>query len=228
MKVILTQNVPNVGEAGAIKEVADGYARNYLIPKKLAQPATRGSIKQAEVQAELMARRANKERETVQTAAAGIEGKVVRLRARVGSENRLYGSVTSADVAEAVAQQLNAIIDRRRIQLGEAIHRTGTYPATADFGNGIVANFQVEVLPEAAGASGESVAGDGQAAAAQSASSVAGASGEAGEGTATAAAGEQEVGAPPVRPKVAQAQVQPPPKPPTSKKPKPIRAEDNS
>ena len=156
MKVILTQNVPGVGEAGAIKEVADGYARNYLIPKKLAAPATRGSLKQAEAQAEAIARKASKQRETLQQTASALDGKTVKIRARVGSENRLYGSITPADVADAIGKQLNVTIDRRKVELAEAIHRTGTYAATADFGSGIVAQFQVEVASEAAGAFGAS------------------------------------------------------------------------
>ncbi len=156
MKVILTQNVPGVGEAGAIKEVADGYARNYLIPKKLAAPATRSSVKQAEAQAEAIVRKANKQRETLQQTASALDGKVVRIRARAGSENRLYGSITPADVADAIGKQLNVTVDRRKVELTEAIHRTGTYAATADFGGGIVAQFQVEVAPEAQGAFGSS------------------------------------------------------------------------
>ena len=182
MKVILTQNVPGVGEAGAIKEVADGYARNYLIPKKLAAPATRGSLKQAEAQAEAVARKANKQRETLQQTASALDGKLVRIRARTGSENRLYGSITPADVAEAIGKQLNVTVDRRKVELAEAIHRTGTYAATADFGSGIVAQFQVEVAPEAAGAFGAS-------APAQSGAGAGGAQAEAGAGTPEGGAG---------------------------------------
>lgn len=159
MKVILTQNVPGVGDAGAVKEVADGYARNYLIPKKLATPATKGSVKQAEAQAEMIARKANKQRQELQTASSALDGKSVTIRARVGSENRLYGSVTPADVAEAVSKQLGLTVDRRRIELAEAIHRTGTYTATADFGSGIVATFNVEVAPEVPGAGGNRSSG---------------------------------------------------------------------
>ncbi len=154
MKVILTQNVPGVGEAGTIKEVADGYARNYLIPKNLAAPATRSTLKQAEAQAEAIARKASKQRQTLQQTASALDGKVVRIRARVGSENRLYGSITPADVADAIGKQLGVTVDRRKVELAEAIHRTGTYAATADFGSGIVAQFQVEVAPEVAGAFG--------------------------------------------------------------------------
>jgi large subunit ribosomal protein L9 len=182
MKVILTQNVPGVGEAGAIKEVADGYARNYLIPKKLAAPATRSSLKQAEAQAEAIVRKANKQRDSLQQTASALDGKTVRIRARVGSENRLYGSITPADVADAIGKQLNVTVDRRKVELAEAIHRTGTYTGTADFGSGIVAQFQVEVAPEAAGAFGAS-------APAQSGAGAGDAGASAGEGGAEAEAG---------------------------------------
>ncbi|MDQ5826864.1 MAG: 50S ribosomal protein L9 [Chloroflexota bacterium] len=187
MKVILTQNVPGVGEAGAIKEVADGYARNYLIPKKLAAPATRGSLKQAEAQAEAIARKASKQRETLQQTASALDGKLVRIRARTGSENRLYGSITPSDVADAIGKQLNVTIDRRKVELAEAIHRTGTYAATADFGSGIVAQFQVEVASEAAGAFGASAPAQSGAGA--------GAAGGDGEGGSEAGAGTPEGGA---------------------------------
>ncbi len=150
MKVILTETIAGLGEAGAIKEVADGYARNFLLPKRLAVAATRGSMKQAESQAELYARKADKARTETQKAANAVEGKTVVIHARVGSENRLYGSVTPADIAEALASQHGLNIDRRKIELAEAIHRTGTYSANADFGNGVSAKFNVEVLPEGA------------------------------------------------------------------------------
>src|SRR5437867_8436125 len=155
MKVILTQAVPGVGEAGTIKDVADGYARNYLLPKKLAVVATRGSVKQAESQAEIYTRKANKELEAQRGAAAAIQDKTVTIRARAGSENRLYGSVTAADVAEALQAQHGIAIDRRKIEMDEAIHRLGMYTATADFGNGVTAKFNVEVASETPGAGGK-------------------------------------------------------------------------
>src|SRR6266566_2138596 len=113
MKVILTQTVAGLGDAGTVKEVADGYARNYLLPKKLAVLATRGSLKQAEAQAGMYARRATKMMSAAQQAATGIEGKTITIRARVGSENRLYGSITPADVAQALHTQYGIEIDRR-------------------------------------------------------------------------------------------------------------------
>lgn len=155
MKVILTQAVHGLGEAGAIKEVADGYARNYLIPKKLAVMATAGSMKQAEAQAQLHIRKASKALTQAQQAGSSIEGKTIVLHARAGSENRLYGSVTAADVADALSTQYGMNIDRRKIDLGETIHRLGTYQATADLGHGVTARFNIEIAPEEAGATGK-------------------------------------------------------------------------
>jgi large subunit ribosomal protein L9 len=170
MKIILTQAVPGLGEAGAVKEVADGYARNYLLPRKLAMTATRGSMKQAQAQADVYVRRAQKMTSVAQQAATALEGKVVKIRARVGSENRLYGSVTAADVAEALNVQYGIELDRRKIELEEAIHKLGSYTATADFGHGSTGKFTVEVAPEVQGAHGK-------------ASQVAGADSESAEAT---------------------------------------------
>lgn len=170
MKIILTQAVPGLGEAGAVKEVADGYARNYLLPRKLAMTATKGSMKQAMAQAEVYTRRAQKVTSAAQQAAAALEGKVVKIRARVGSENRLYGSVTAADIAEALHVQYGIELDRRKIEVAEVIHRTGSYAATADFGQGATGQFTVEVAPEVQGAHGK-------------ASQVAGATMESAEGS---------------------------------------------
>ena len=155
MKIILTQAVPGLGEAGAVKEVADGYARNYLLPRKLAMTATRGSMKQAQAQADVYVRRAQKVTSVAQQAATALEGKVVKIRARVGSENRLYGSVTSADVAEALNVQYGIELDRRKIELEETIHKLGSYTATADFGHGSTGKFTVEVAPEVQGTHGK-------------------------------------------------------------------------
>jgi large subunit ribosomal protein L9 len=155
MKVILTQAVPGLGEAGAVTEVADGYARNFLLPRKMAIVATKGSMKQAEAQADVFTRRAGKALTEAQQAAAAVEGKTITIRARAGSENRLYGSVTPADLAEALQQQFGIALDRRKIALDEPIHRLGTYTATADFGQGASAKFTVEVAAEVAGAHGK-------------------------------------------------------------------------
>ena len=160
MKVILTQTVPGVGDAGTIKEVADGYARNFLLPKGMAVVATRSSVQQAEAQAATYAKKADKQRTALQKAADAVQDKNVVIRARAGSENRLYGSVTAADVADALLSQHGITLDRRKIQV-ENIHRLGTYTATADFGNGVAAKFNVEVAPEVAGATGKTTRATG-------------------------------------------------------------------
>jgi large subunit ribosomal protein L9 len=169
MKVILTQAVPGVGEAGAVADVADGYARNFLLPKKLAVVATKGSMKQAEDQAGVFARRAEKAMSEAQQAAAAVEGKTITIRARAGSENRLYGSVTPSDLADALQQQYGVALDRRKIALDEPIHRLGTYTATADFGQGASAKFTVEVASEVAGAHGKTARTTGEAVEAEAA-----------------------------------------------------------
>jgi len=152
MKVILTQTVQGLGEAGAVKEVADGYARNFLLPKGLAVAATRGSIKQAEAQAELYTRKANKARTALEGAAATVQDKTVTIRARAGSENRLYGSVTPADIADALEAQHGVTLDRRKVHFDEPIHRLGAYTATADFGGGVTAKLNIDVVSEEGGA----------------------------------------------------------------------------
>lgn len=164
MKVILTQTVAGVGDAGTIKEVADGYARNFLLPKGYAILATRGSVKLAEAQADLYARKAQKVRGEVEKQAAAVKDKTVTIRARAGSENRLYGSVTAADIADALQAQHKITLDRRKIELDDAIHRLGTYTATADFGHGVNAKFNVEVASEVEGASGKAAEPKAQAA----------------------------------------------------------------
>jgi large subunit ribosomal protein L9 len=162
MKVILTRTVPGLGEAGTIKEVADGYARNFLIPKGLATAATGTNVKQAQERAEAAARREAKEREALEKQAAQLADKTVVIRVRVGPENRLYGSVTNADVAEALQAQMGITLDRRHIELAEPIHRPGTYVVSADFGHGIDVKFNVEVAPEVPGASGKAGRRDGE------------------------------------------------------------------
>jgi large subunit ribosomal protein L9 len=155
MKVILSQTVPGLGEKGAIRDVADGYARNYLIPKGLALAATNENIKLEQDRATAMARREARAREELSKRAAVLEGKTVVIRARVGPENRLYGSVTPSDVAEALHAQLGVSIDRRHIELAEPVHRVGTYAATANLGRGVEVKFNIEVMPEVPGASGK-------------------------------------------------------------------------
>src|SRR5262249_47827432 len=126
MEVILREHVEHLGRRGEIVKVADGYARNYLLPRKLALPATDGNKKQI---ARERAKREAKEAEEKQVAQAvserlaGVELPIVR---KVGETEALYGSVTSADIAEALAAR-GFEVDRRKIQLGEPIKKLGEF-----------------------------------------------------------------------------------------------------
>lgn len=128
MKVLLTQNVDKLGRTGDIKEVSGGYGRNYLIPKRLAVLATRGQMKQAEERIAAQRKRDDIVRAEAETLAAKINGQTLRFTARVGELDRLYGSVTSADIAEKLAATISEEIDRRKIDLDEPIKRIGIYP----------------------------------------------------------------------------------------------------
>ncbi len=127
MKVILTEEVQNLGEAGTIKEVANGYARNYLLPRGLAKAATPGMVKVVEERKAAEARRVTKAEDENRALAAQIEQQSLTFTVRVGKQGRLYGSITSADIANALSQQIGQTIDRRKVDLTDNIHSVGTY-----------------------------------------------------------------------------------------------------
>ncbi len=127
MKVILTKDVEHVGEAGTIKEVANGYARNFLVPRGLARPATKGMVKVVEEQKLAEDRRVSRAEEENRSLAALIEQQVLHLKARVGKQGRLFGSITAADIANMLSQKVGQTIDRRKVDLKENIHSIGTY-----------------------------------------------------------------------------------------------------
>jgi len=128
MKVLLVQDVDKLGSAGEVKEVSGGYGRNYLLPKGFAVLATRGQVKQAEDRLTAQRKRNEAARKDAEALAARIGGQTLRFTARVGELDRLYGSITSADIAEKIQSQLGVEIDRRKIDLDESIKRIGIYP----------------------------------------------------------------------------------------------------
>jgi large subunit ribosomal protein L9 len=151
MKVLFKKDVPDVGKAGQVKEVADGYARNYLIPRGLAVAATPAALKQvADVQA-AAARRASEEEQAARTLKERLEAQPIVLEAKAGSQGRLYGSITTTDIAAAVQRQLGATIDRREIEIGEPIRQVGSYQVSARLHHGIAAKLTVEVRAAGAG-----------------------------------------------------------------------------
>jgi len=127
MKVVFLQDVPGIGRAGQVKEVADGYARNYLFPRGLARPATAGVLRQAQEEQEAERRRQQRELAQAQALAEKLHDLTLCFQAKVGDQDLLFGTITSADIAEAIREKLGVEIDRRKIEIGEPIRRPGIY-----------------------------------------------------------------------------------------------------
>ena len=127
MKVIFLQDVPNVARAGEIKEVASGYGRNFLIPKKLAVLANSPAVSTIEAQLKIKAgSQVQTEAELVEQA-HHLDGKEIVLEARVGAKDRLYGSITSADIAAELQNSTGVVVDKRKLELAEPIRQLGSY-----------------------------------------------------------------------------------------------------
>jgi large subunit ribosomal protein L9 len=127
MKVVLRTDVDELGKRGDVLDVADGFARNYLVPKGLAMKATAGAAAQAAAMRRARDLRDAQDRSAAEEVATTLVPKVITVPARAGSEGKLFGSVTAADVAAAVEQQTGVEIDRRKVMLGEPIKSLGTH-----------------------------------------------------------------------------------------------------
>jgi len=148
VKVIFLEDVPNVGNAGQIKEVSDGYGRNYLIPRKLAAPARPQDIRGVEAQIKARARQAAKTEAEMKALAGILEGKEITLKARAGARERLYGSITAADISAGLETSLNTAVDKRKIELAEPIHQLGAYDVSIRLGKDILATIKVKVIAD--------------------------------------------------------------------------------
>jgi large subunit ribosomal protein L9 len=147
MKVLFKRDVPDVAKAGQVKEVADGYARNFLIPRGFAVVATPSTLKQvADVQA-VAAKHAAHEEHAARDVKQRLEAQPIVVEAKAGSQGRLYGSVTAADVATAIQKQVGVSVDRRDINLSEHIRLVGSYQVTAHLPRAVTATVTVEVRP---------------------------------------------------------------------------------
>ncbi|MCL6560752.1 MAG: 50S ribosomal protein L9 [Firmicutes bacterium] len=149
MKVVLLADVKNLGKKGDVVEVAQGYARNYLIPRRLAMPATPGALKNLEAQRAAYARRQAQLEAEARALAARLNETTLTLKARVGAQNRLYGSITSADIAAALSKELGTPFDRRKLVLEEPIRELGTHTVPVHLARDITASLIVRVEPEA-------------------------------------------------------------------------------
>ncbi len=127
MKVMLTKDVENVGQAGDVKEVADGYGRNYLIPRRLAVLAGKGAEAEAKRLRDAAARREAKERDEARDLAELIDDKTVVVRLKVGAEDRVFGAITNDDIASALRLQHQVEVDRRKIELKDPLKQLGEH-----------------------------------------------------------------------------------------------------
>ncbi|MGI5836632.1 MAG: 50S ribosomal protein L9 [Chloroflexota bacterium] len=127
MKVVLLKDIQGVGKEGQVKEVADGYARNFLLPKGLAAIATPGTLKDLEIKQAAERKRQAKIDEEMRELAKKISDSSITVRSKVGEGGKLYGSITNADVAEAIESQLGQTVDKRKIEIEEPIRHVGEY-----------------------------------------------------------------------------------------------------
>lgn len=145
MRVLFLKDVEGVGRAGDVKDVNGGYAKNYLLLRKLAVPATEGALKQAQALKEAAKGKSERKLTEAQSLAGKIEGQVVLFRMRAGEGDRLYGSITNTDVAEALSRSIGMEVDRRHVDLEHSIKALGEHPVTVKLGSGLNATVRVIV-----------------------------------------------------------------------------------
>lgn len=148
MKIILKEDVKNLGEIGTIKNVADGYARNYLLPRNLAVEANEKSVKQFEHLKNQILAKAGKIKKSSDDLAAQLSSTQLTIEAQAGEEDKLFGSITTTDIAEALSKQ-GIEVDKRKIAIEAPIKRLGTHNITVKLSQGVTANVVLEVVKKA-------------------------------------------------------------------------------
>jgi large subunit ribosomal protein L9 len=146
MRVVLRSDMPNLGKRGDVCEVADGYGRNYLLPKGYAIPATSGVQAQADAMRRSRDLRDARDREAAETVARTLVPAVIRIPAKAGGEGRLFGSITSTDIAEAVQAQTGVVLDRRRLRLEDPLKSTGTHEVPVKLHADVEFQVTVEIV----------------------------------------------------------------------------------
>ncbi len=144
MKVILKQDVKGQGKAGQLVSVSDGYARNFLFPRQLAVPADAQAMSELRTKEEAAQYHAKVEKQAALDAAEALKDKTLQIKAKAGSAGRLFGSVTTKEVAEALNKQYGVTVDKRKISM-EDIKAFGTYTAEVKLHAGVVAKIAVTV-----------------------------------------------------------------------------------
>jgi len=147
-EAILLQDVENLGERGTVVDVSKGYLRNFLIPRKLAQPATKSALAAAQdmIAAQEKARRAVAAQS--QELATALGNTVLTISRQAGDDGRLFGSVTNQDIADAIKEARGVVVDRRKIELEEPIKHVGTYVVELELDGGVKASVKTMVVEQ--------------------------------------------------------------------------------
>jgi large subunit ribosomal protein L9 len=145
MKVILLKDVPTLGRTGEVREVKDGYARNYLLPRGLAAPATDSNVRHLQHTRKAAEHREARLEHEAGTRRSSLEALVVEVRAKTGEEGRLFGSVTAQDIAEAITRQ-GIEISKKQVELSEPIKAAGFYKVPVRLAHGHTAMVEVNVV----------------------------------------------------------------------------------
>ncbi|MDO4567798.1 MAG: 50S ribosomal protein L9 [Clostridia bacterium] len=148
MKVLLKKDVAGQGKAGEIVNVSDGYGRNYLIPRGLAVAADAETLNAARIRRDAETHRVKQQRERAKALADEVSKLTVKVRAKAGENGRLFGSVTTQEIAAALKEQYDITIDKRKIRLDEPIRQVGVVTVTAHMYENENARFKVEVIAE--------------------------------------------------------------------------------
>lgn len=146
MKVILLNDVKALGKKGEIVDVAEGYGRNFLLPRNLAMEANKGAITMLHEQRKAQAKREAAALDETKRLAELLESKPVAVRAKAGGNGKLFGTVTNADIASAITQEFSVAVDKHKIEVRSNIKALGTYPVEIRLGKNIVAKTTVSVV----------------------------------------------------------------------------------
>ena len=148
MRVVLRDDVESLGKKGDLVDVADGYARNYLVPRGLAMKATRGVVQQAESMRRNREAREVRDRQASEALVPQLAAKRIEVKARAGEGGKLFGSVTTADIVAAVQEQTGIALDRRNVSLAEPIRELGSVEVGVKLDAGVEATMGVDVVSE--------------------------------------------------------------------------------
>lgn len=148
MKVILLQDIKNVGRKNEVINANDGYARNFLFPKKLAVEANKDNMLKLEAKQASNAHKKNLEIEENKKKAKQIEEIVLNLKVKAGANGKTFGGITSKEIAEGIKKQTGIDIDKKKIALKETIKTLGTYTVEVKFGDGVNAKLKMSIIPE--------------------------------------------------------------------------------